>query len=100
MYSFVKLTDIEWQKWIKKPRLMKTSRLKEILQHFYVIRVGEALCKTPIGSPLRTIICYNAEHGKIGTHEDNIPTTLTLESDSDEIQSELERFYKHHAEKS
>ena len=97
MYSFVPLLDTNWQKWIKKPRRMKMAKVRGLLSDFYVIRCGEMLCKTPISEDNRQVICFNALQGRIGTHGDNIPTTLTLESDSDHIKAELQRYYRHYA---
>ena len=97
MYSFVALLDTNWQKWIRKPRRMKMKKVRELLQDFYVIQLEDVLCKTPIGDTNRQIICFNSLQGRIGTYINNIPTTLTLESDSDHIKRELERFYNHYA---
>ena len=99
MYSLIPLLETDWQKWIRKPRRMKMAKVRDLLKDFYVIRAGEMLCKTPIGDDDRQIILFNSLQGKIGTYKDNIPTRLTLDSHSDDIKRELERYYKHYAER-
>lgn len=66
----------------------------EILKEFYVIlEIENGTEYTYARSPDNIIICFNKKHKKIGTKEFKIPTSLTENSSSEVIKTELKRFY-------
>ena len=70
---------------------MTEAELKNHLADFYVIAIGDTLCKTPIS---RELIMFNKSQQKIGIANFNIHCELTVDSHSDEIKEALTHFYQ------
>lgn len=94
MYHFTPLNSINAR--VTGKGDLTRAQVKEKLKPFHVICLDETFCRTPIE---RELVMFHSEQGKIGTQDFNIPTTLTLEAESDEIKKELEAFYTAFARK-
>ena len=104
MYSLVPVLEIyQWDRYIEKPKRLPEEKFLENLKDFYAICINQDESKlyskfvTLVPDPTHLdnkFICFNAKRGRIGTYEHNIPTTLTTEGTSDEIETEINAFFK------
>ena len=102
MYSLVPVLELsQWDRYIEKPKRLPQEKFLNNLKDFYAICRNEhesEIVREFVALTMQSahyddkLICFNAKRGRLGTYEHNIPTTLSTESTSDEIEVELEKF--------